>query len=210
MHRVEAGQDRGGMSGPRPSAARLGPHDTALRPRRFRRKPSPAASPCAPSASSSNFGKRGAKRLRSRRPRPSLASREGKSTRPLLCQGLPPSRSYPTILPLRPRNRSRGRTIHRKFRLASASDTKARYGRVRPPRFGFCRRLISLTIIEESLSCRLPPGNSAPPGASPRTEAHGRSAGRQASARTGRHRSRPVVGLWRDLVRFSFSFIDPA
>ena len=51
--------DQGGRNGLRASAAPRGLRALALRLRHFRRKPSPAVCPCAPSGSSSSYGKRG-------------------------------------------------------------------------------------------------------------------------------------------------------
>ena len=117
--------DQGGRNGLRASAAPRGLRALALRLRHFRRKPSPAVCPCAPSGSSSSYGKRGSIRLRKswprqrrqqRQPKLELASRRASRPRLQFRPEILPIRNRPTRNPRRPRNPIRGRTRHSKLR----------------------------------------------------------------------------------------------
>ncbi len=116
--------DQGGRNGLRASAAPRGLRALALRLRHFRRKPSPAVCPCAPSGSSSSYGKRGSIRLRKswprqrrqqRQPKLELASRRASRPRLQFRPEILPIRNRPTRSPRRPRNPIRGRTRHSKL-----------------------------------------------------------------------------------------------
>src|SRR5208337_3042406 len=117
--------DQGGRNGLRASAAPRGLRALALRLRHFRRKHSPAVCPCAPSGSSSSYGKRGSMRLRKswprqrrqqRQPKLELASRRASRPRLQFRPEILPIRNRPTRNPRRPRNPIRGRTRHSKLR----------------------------------------------------------------------------------------------
>ncbi len=117
--------DQGGRNGLRASAAPRGLRALALRLRHFRRKPSPAVCPCAPSGSSSSYGKRGSIRLRKswprqrrqqRQPKLELASRRASRPRSQFRPEILPIRNRPTRNPRRPRNPIRGKTRNSKLR----------------------------------------------------------------------------------------------
>jgi len=134
-------QDQGDRNGLRASAVLPGLRAPALRLRRFPRKPSPAVCPCAPSGSSSSYGKPGSTRLqkswprkqRQRQPKPKLSSRRASQPRPPFRRETLPIQNKFTRSPRRPRNPVRGQTKHSKLRDCKnvRHEGKARRGGLR-------------------------------------------------------------------------------